>query len=303
MSYCRLAFCIVLLGLLPMRAVAVPLLWYPFDEASGDAIDAGDAPQTNAQLLGGATRASDSPSGTGSSLDLRVDSPVAHALAGDADDLDGLSAITVTTWLKLDAYTSGNNRLAAKQAAATFGGFSWNMNAIPNSGPVGPDNFRLGLFLGNNVSSGPADFGSAFSSDDVDAHNKWTFLAVTYDGTMAANNTKFYIGSAATPVIQLGADPDMVQLNIDGGASLFGVGYTDAAPAANTSAIGLADDVRVYRTAFNFCRTRGPFGNQRGKRSCLTGRLRTTTARSKRANYLFWRNGGPLVNKAITRDT
>ena len=108
---------------------------------------------------------------------------------------------------------SDNNRLAAKQAATTFGGFSWNMNATPNSSVVGPDNFRLGLFLGNNVSSGPTDFGSAFSSDDVDANDKWTFLAVTYDGTLAANNTKFYVGGATTPVTQLGADQTMVQGN------------------------------------------------------------------------------------------
>src|SRR3954465_8579630 len=120
MGYYRLALYLAFLALVPIRANAVPLLWYPFDEAGGDAIDTGSAPQTNAQLLGGATRSSDTPSGTGSSLDLRVDSPVGYALAGGAADLDGLSAITVTTWLKLDAYTSGNNRLAAKQAATTF---------------------------------------------------------------------------------------------------------------------------------------------------------------------------------------
>jgi hypothetical protein len=231
------------------RAGAEPLLLYNFDEPSGDALDTGDAPLTNATLEGGATRSADTPSGSGSSLDLRTESPYAHALEGDAADLDGLSAITITTWLKLSSYTSGNHRLAAKQAAGTFGGFSWNMNATTNSGPVGPDNFRLGLFLGNNVSSGPTDFGSAFSNDDADADNKWTFLAVTYDNAQASNNTKFYIGGVNTPVVQLGADQTLVQLTIDGGAARFGIGFTDAAPTANTSAIGLQDDVRVYGRA------------------------------------------------------
>jgi hypothetical protein len=233
----------------PIQAWAEPLLWYNFNEASGNALDTGDAPQTDAQLLGGATRSSDTPSGSGSSLDLRTEAPYAHALSTDAADLDGLSAITVITWLKLDSYPSGNNRLAAKQASGTFGGFNFSMNATPNDGPVGPDNFRLAMFVGNNVSSGPTDFGAAFSSADADAASKWAFLAVTYDGTQAANNTKFYMGGTNSAVAQLGADQTLVQLTIDGGAALFGVGYTDAAPTANTSAIGLQDDVRVYGRA------------------------------------------------------
>jgi hypothetical protein len=233
----------------PTRALAEPLLWYNFNEASGDALDTGDAPQTDAQLLGGATRSSDTPSNSGSSLDLRNDATYAHALSTDAADLDGLSAITVITWLKLDSYVSGNNRLAAKQASGTFGGFNFSMNATPNDGPVGPDNFRLGMFVGNNVSSGATDFGAAFSNADADAASKWTFLAVTYDGTQAANNTKFYMGGANSAVAQLGTDQTLVQVTIDGGTARFGVGFTDAAPTANTSAIGLQDDVRIYGRA------------------------------------------------------
>jgi len=111
------------------------------------------------------------------------DSPYAYLLGPDADKLDALNQLTLTTWLNLSSYTSGNNRLISKQAATTFGGFSWNMNATPNSDPVSADNFRLGLFLGNNISSGASDFISAFSNDDVGAANRWVFLAVTYDGT------------------------------------------------------------------------------------------------------------------------
>jgi hypothetical protein len=36
------------------------------------------------------------------------------------------------------------------------------------------------------------------------------------------------------------------QITVEGGTSLFGVGYTDAAPTADTSVIGWQDDVRVY---------------------------------------------------------
>src|SRR5690606_23697212 len=124
---------------------AEPIVWYNFDEPSGDALDSGDAPAANAMLLGGATRSSNTPGGFGASLDLRdaADSS-AYALAGDVDKLDGLPGLTLTTWLNVESYPSGNHRLIAKQAAGTFGGFSWNMNAAPNDGVVGPDNFRLG---------------------------------------------------------------------------------------------------------------------------------------------------------------
>lgn len=235
-----------LVVLIPTVASAAPLLHYTFDESSGDALDSGDAPLTDATLLGGATRSSDTPSGQGYSLDLRDDATTyAYALEGDAADLDGLSALTLTTWLKLDAYTSGNNRLSAKQAAGSFDGFSWNMNATTNDGPVGPDNFRLGLFLG-----GGGGFTFGFSNADASA-TEWAFLAATYD--TATNTVAFYMGDENTPVSLLGT-PQVLPLNpgiIDGMSALFGVGYTDAAPTADTSAIGLQDDVRVYGSALS----------------------------------------------------
>jgi hypothetical protein len=237
---------------LPAFASAEPLLWYKFNEAAGNALDSGDAPAAHGTLQGPATRSSSTPSGFGSSIDLRDDAATyAHVLEGDANKLDGLSGLTLTTWLNVESYTSGNNRLVAKQAAGTFGGFSWNMNATPNDGPVGPDNFRLGVFVGNNVSSGPTDFAAGFSTADVDAHNKWVFLAVTYDGTQASNNTTFYIGGVNSAVAQLGSALSLAQLTVDGGTSLFGVGYTDAAPTADTSVIGFQDDVRVYGRALS----------------------------------------------------
>jgi hypothetical protein len=246
----------VLLAVIPATASAAPLLRYTFDELSGSALDTGTAPLTDATLEGGATRSADTPGGFGSSLDLRNDSPVAHALEGDAADLDGLSALTLTTWLKVDIYpklgASGNDRLMAKQGGgANFDGFSWNMNATPNDGPVGPDNFRLGLFLG-----GSGGFVGAFSSDDATAV-EWAFLATTYDST--SGTVAFYMGSVNSPVVLLGT-PQVLGLNpgvIDGLSARFGVGFTDAAPASDLSAIGLQDDVRVYGQALSVTELEG----------------------------------------------
>jgi hypothetical protein len=202
--------------------------------------------------MGGAIRSLDTPSSLSPfSVDFRTESPYAHVLGEDAAKLDGMNQLTLSTWLNVSEYLSGNHRLMSKQAAGTFGGFNFSLNATPNDGPVGPGNFRIGLFLGNNVSSGASDFGAAFSTADVDAHNKWVFLAATYDSTQAAGNTKFYIGGVNTPVTQLGGDLTLPQLTVDGGTARFGVGFTDAAPTANTSVIGLQDDVRVYNSALS----------------------------------------------------
>lgn len=182
--------------------------------------------------------------GTGSSISFLNDSPYAHVLGEDADKLDQLSQFTLTTWLNVNAYPSGNHRLVAKQAGGAFGGFNWAMNAAPNDGAVGPDNFRLGLFIGNNVSAGGSDFAAIYSTVDVDAHDKWVFLATTYDGTTGTVN--FYIGDAVTGVSQLGASLSTIAITVDGGTARFGVGFTDAAPTSNTSVLGLQDDIRVY---------------------------------------------------------
>jgi len=238
-------------ALVPSLAIGAPLLRYTFDEPSGNALDSGDAPASDGTLVGGATRSSDTPSGLGSSLDLRDTAPnYAHVRSGDAAKLDGLSALTLSTWLNLAAYPStgdsNNARLISKQAASTFGGFNFSLNGTPNDGPVGADNFRVALFLGNNVSSGASDFGSAFANIDVDAASKWVMLAVTYDNSLASGNTKFYIGGVSTPVTQLGAEQTLPQLVVDAGTADFGVGFTNAAATADTSAQGLQDDVRVY---------------------------------------------------------
>lgn len=231
------------------------LLRYTFDEPdlTGDALDTSLVlPQANGQLMGGATRTTNTPGPfSARALDLTNDIPYAHVLGPDADKLDGLAQITLTTWLNVSAYTSGNHRLVSKQAAGTFGGFNFSMNATPNDGPVGPDNFRVGMFIGNNVSSGAADFGATFAGADVDAASKWVMLAVTYDNSSPAANTKFYLGGVGAPMAQLGADQTLPQLTIDGGPARFGVGFTDAAPTANTSVIGWQDDVRVYSTALS----------------------------------------------------
>jgi hypothetical protein len=247
-----------------VASAQTPLLHYTFDEASSgttNALDTGTPPPSDGVFNGGATRTANTPSGSGGAVDLTTNEATGgYAFvrsAADADKLDGLSKVTISTWLNLSSYPtpgSSNARLVSKQAAGNFGGYNFTLNGATNDGGTAgssASDFRIGLFIGNNVSSGGSDFGAAYDGVDVDAANKWIFLAVTYDNSVAAGNTKFYIGGVNTPVTQLGADQTLPQITIDGGTALPGVGYTDAAPTADTSPNGFMDDARVYGDALS----------------------------------------------------
>lgn len=236
-----------------VASAQTPLLQYTFDDAGPGVVDTGVAPASNGTLEGGAARSSNTPSGAGQAVDFTDTPAIGHVLSTDAAKLDGLGALTVSTWLNVRSYPSGNHRLLSKQDVAG-GGFTFNMNATPNDGTVGADNFKVGLFV---AGAGGAGFTFAYPNKDVDAstisaQNHWVFLAATYDSGLATENLRYYIGDANTPLAPLGDPLTIGQVpSIDAGAGRFGVGFTDAAPTANLSVDGLQDDVRVYGTALN----------------------------------------------------
>jgi hypothetical protein len=72
---------------------------------------------------------------------------------------------------------------------------------------------------------------------------------MTYDST--SGQASFYSGGVGTPVTQVGTSVAAAAGIIDGLTARYGVGFTDAAPTANTSVIGFQDDVRVYGVALD----------------------------------------------------
>jgi hypothetical protein len=92
-----------LLFLLSSASGQIPLLRYSFDEPSGDALDTGSGASANGTLNGGAIRSASTPSGAGSSMSFLSESPYAYLLGPDADKLDGLNQLTLTTWLNLSS--------------------------------------------------------------------------------------------------------------------------------------------------------------------------------------------------------
>lgn len=237
-----------------------PVVHWTFDEVGGGntaAIDIGAAPATNGTFGATATRTTDTPGGQpGFALDVSPAGTTSIVDGGNPIEVDTLAQFTFSSWVKVTGTThyneggSTNVRLLAKQSSTPlFDGFSWNLNA-PLAGTGSNNNFRHGLFVG-----GETNFAFAFADADiVDRGGDWLFLAVTYDGNSTADNTRFYVGDETTPVMQLGnsqtinAGPVFPSNTSNGGTAdaRFGIGFTDAAPTADTALTGYQDDVRVY---------------------------------------------------------
>ncbi|CAN5208489.1 hypothetical protein BH23VER1_BH23VER1_10280 [soil metagenome] len=225
----------------PQAAPAALLLHYSFDEsASGSlpALDGGAAPPAPGTFVGAAERTGNTPGGFSVGA-LDIDQPNSFVTAGDVDKLDGLSQLTLAGWLNLQAAPGHGNRIMSKQDATSFGGFSFALNN-PTEGAAErrADNFQLNMALG-----GDGGFTFNTSGADLDADNTWIFVAVTYDGTTAANNLKFYWGDPLTPVAQLGADLSSTSGQLPSLTQEFKVG---AQSEGTVSPPAWFDDIRVY---------------------------------------------------------
>ena len=229
---------LVAVGLLAAPAAGDLVLNYKFDESSSGTDPAADsgavAPPANGAFQAGATRTGNTPAGfSRGALDAVIDG---YANGGDADKLDGLSMLTLSAWINLQGAPANGNRVFAKQlGTGNFDGFSFAMST-PNAGTIGANNFALNLALGGS------SFGFNRSTTDLNADNRWIFVAATYDG---AGNVQFYSGDPTTAVTPLGS------------AVLSGTNPPSLTPNSNefrvaTSSVSgvsapiFIDDVRVY---------------------------------------------------------
>ena len=224
-----------------------PVIHYTFDEASGPALDSGSGVASDGALGSTVVRATNTP-GMASpfAIDLRAPGTESVVNGGDSAEVDALTTFTLTTWLLLEGLNAdqggiANVRLVAKQAPVPFDGISWNLNN-PLDGARSIDNFKLGMFVG-----GRDAFGFAQSTESLGA-SAWTFLAATYDGNEEFDNLRFYIGDELSETALLGLPLSIFAGPVlsSSGEADFGIGFTDATPDGDVSAIGFQDDVRVY---------------------------------------------------------
>jgi hypothetical protein len=231
---------------------ATLLLQYQFDEpgiGNEPALDTGAPPPAPGLFTGGAARVADTPGGfSAGALSLLAPGGGTFVDGEDADKLDGLTAFTLTAWVNLQDLPAGNLRILAKQAATTFEGFSWNFSdPRPDAGSRTAASFGLRLFVGGTAAFA---FDPVPTGLSIDADNKWAFVAVSYDGNSFVDNTNYYVGSVDTPAA-LASTTSIAAGPTAPSTARFGVGFTDAAPAADTAPPGYLDDVRVYDGVLN----------------------------------------------------
>lgn len=237
---------LLLAGLLATPASgATLLLRYNFDEASSgnlQALDLGTGPTAPGTFIGGATRTANTPNGFSlGALDLTTAGPGTFLDGGDPAKLAGLSSFTLTAWINLQGTPTGNLRIMSKQGGGSFPGFTWNISD-PAVGTRSASNFGLRLFVGGSqgFASDPAPTGLSINADNV-----WAFIAISYDATSGFENVRYYVGDV-TAGASLASITTVNAGTVNDSTAKFGVGYTDAAPNADTAPPGFLDDIRIY---------------------------------------------------------
>lgn len=238
---------LLLAGLLATPASAATLLLrYNFDEASSgnvSALDLGAGLAAPGSFIGGATRTANTPNGFSlGALDLTTAGGGTFLDGGDPAKLAGLSSFTLTGWINLQETPTGNLRIMSKQGVGpSFPGFSWNIGD-PASGTRTASNFGLRLFVGG---SGGFQFDPVATGLNINADHLWAFIAITYDATSGFENVRYYVGDV-TAAASLASITTVAAGSVSDSTAKFGVGYTDAAPIADTAPPGFLDDIRVY---------------------------------------------------------
>ncbi len=227
---------------------ATLLLHYTFDEASGPALDtSGVAPTANGTFTANAARTAEgsTPLGTGYALNLTgngaVNNWVGVTAANGGSKLDTMQSFTLTTWVNMRSSPANTDRLLGRLGPNPFPGFDF-MVGTPNSGTLGAGNFKLAMAVDSST--------AIASTADTGADGIWRFVALTYDGSLTADNVRFYTGSTIEAVAQLGNTVTRNAGAVNTTATEFRVGGTTATTADRTPPAWL-DDVRVYDTVLS----------------------------------------------------
>lgn len=247
------ASAVPLLLLLTVRAVEAavptPVLRYSFDEAaSGNspALDSGVAPQAHGSFVVAATRTNDTPGAASTaSLDLTGNSASSNKVTttSDVDKLDGLTAISITGWLKLGGQPTSGDLIIRDgpdfSSPANHGGFQMTINH-PATGTLSASNFRLAFSTMQSQGSNVINLSSG-SSASLDADDRWIFFAATREFDTA----RIYTGDETTPAAlsssffsQYGLLPNTRPLYV--GGEVY---------AGDMTGPLLLDDVRIYSSA------------------------------------------------------
>ncbi len=233
---------------LAFTANAAMRLHYTFDEVSGPALDtSGVAPTANGTFTANATRTAlgSTPSGSGYALDLTgngaVNNWVGVTAVNGGSKLDAMQKFTLTIWVNMRGTPANTDRLLGRLGTTPFPGFDF-MVGTPISGSIGAGNFKLAMAVDSST--------AVASTADTGANGTWRFVALTYDGTLTAQNVRFYTGSTVEALTQLGNTVSRNSGTVDATTAEFRVGSTVASASDRTPPAWM-DDARVYDTVLS----------------------------------------------------
>jgi hypothetical protein len=148
--------------------------------------------------------------------------------ASDYDSVDALSSFTISGWFNAATVVNNNARFAENRDGSNNG---WLLYA----GAAG----RLYMQI-DGVPAVPAP--SASWSET----NQWVFFAVSYDGSLTANNLQFYKGTTSTPVTAVGSALTLNAAAVNGDAGFFVVGNSTTQGSGFIRPVdGLLDNIRL----------------------------------------------------------
>lgn len=159
-----------------------------------------------------------------------------RATGGDIGTIDSLTSFTLQGWLYIPASTpatiSGARLFEKNQDANNQFSVQYHRSGV---------NGALSLALGTPTHSATSAFSAGNATFGTNA--AWLFFAVTYDGTVATDNVKFYYGTTGTSVVQLGATQTLDGGTLGSNTGSFIIGNLNG---NSRPWDGLLDNMRVY---------------------------------------------------------
>jgi|GEM_PF-1696909 len=215
-----------------------PVVHYTFDHdwpgSVSPALDTGSGDPANALFSGDALRIADTPGDyTLAAMSTEGGALGSHVGVAPPDKINGMSQFTVTTWINLREDPGHLDRIMAMSDATD--GFEWYIHGHQVTG-FSRNKFRIGVVVDNVA---------LLASEEATPDDGWIFLALSYDGTLTANNVNFYIGGETNEVVPLG---DTVSRNsgwVDWTTGELRIGGTTR-DAADRTPDAWYDDVRIY---------------------------------------------------------
>lgn len=221
-----------------------PLLRYSFDDQTNPTADSGSGTPAPGGINGTSQFITTTPGGFSAAAWDTNGGPEGNNVAGgDAAKLDNLSALTLTTWVNLQANPTGNDRIISKRNGTTAEGF-FDLTFVPTGGgSITATGLRVQLGIDNGTTE------ASYRTNDVSfgGLNQWVFIAATYDGSgVAGAAAQFYIGSETAPAVALTKSADGAGIGAAGdNAASFAVADIGSFSGDRTSD-AFFDDVRVY---------------------------------------------------------